>query len=414
MSYGLVGERLPHSFSPAIHRRIGSYPYNLIELSPDALAPFFEARNFRGVNVTIPYKQTLMPLLDEIDPRAAEIGAVNTVVNRDGRLFGYNTDFDGLAALISRIGVPLTGRRVYILGTGGTSRTARAVALSLGATVLTVGREGKGDLSYGALYARADEVDYIINTTPVGMYPHIDGCPVDISRFPKLLGVCDVVYNPLRTSLVLSARSRGIPAEGGLYMLAAQAVFAARHFGVCDGENDVIDRIFAALLSEKENAVLIGMPGAGKSTLGRALANRLNRPFYDTDDLIVARIGMPIAAFIDKEGERAFRDLESAVICDLSEHTGAVIATGGGAVLRQENLVALQKNGRILYLDRPLSDITPTESRPLSRDREALAARYRERAPIYEAAADARITVTGSVEQTLACLLSAFTKAIQE
>lgn len=415
MTYGLLGAKLPHSFSPAIHRRIGDYPYALVELAEGELSSFFAKRDFRGLNVTIPYKQTVMPLLDEIDPRALLIGAVNTVVNRDGRLYGYNTDFDGLSALIARIGVPLTGRRVYILGTGSTSRTACAVAKHLGAAaVYTVGREGKGDLSYDALYEEASRVDYIINTTPVGMYPNSGESPLDLSRFLNLSGLCDVVYNPLRTALVLDAHARGIPAEGGLYMLAAQAVAAARHFGECDGGEALTARVFGEILSEKENAVLIGMPGAGKTTLGRALAERMHRPFYDTDDLIVARIGMPIAAFIEGEGERAFRDVESAVISDLSEHTGAVIATGGGAVLREENRVSLKKNGRILYLDRPLDDITPTADRPLSRDREALAARYRERAPIYRAAADARIEITGSVDGALARLCDAFTKATQE
>ncbi len=415
MTYGLLGAHLPHSFSPAIHRRIGAYSYELVELAEGELSAFFAKRDFRALNVTIPYKQTVMPLLDEIDPRALEIGAVNTIVNREGRLYGYNTDFDGLLALISRIGVPLAGKNVYILGTGGTSRTARAVAKQIGArAALTVGRGGKGELSYDALYKDAEHVDYIINTTPVGMYPNITESPVDPSRFPNLSGLCDVVYNPLRTALVLDARARSIPAEGGLYMLAAQAVAAARYFGECDGGEALTDRIYAELLAEKENAVLIGMPGAGKTTLGRALAEKMGRPFYDTDDLIVARIGMPIAAFIEREGERAFRDVESAVISDLSEHTGAVISTGGGAILREENRVALQKNGRILYLDRPLGDITPTADRPLSRDRAALSERYRERTPIYEAAADARVEVKGSVGDTLLRLEGAFIKATQE
>ena len=415
MTYGLLGERLSHSFSPAIHRRIGDYGYDLVELAEDELSPFLAERDFRAVNVTIPYKQAVMPLLDEIAPRAAEIGAVNTVVNRDGRLCGYNTDFDGLAALITRIGVPLSGKHVYILGTGGTSKTARAVAKSLGAAaVFVVGREGKGDLSYDALYEQAASVDYLINTTPVGMYPNTGEIPVDLSRFPNLAGVCDVIYNPLRTTLVLEAKRRAIPAEGGLYMLVAQAVAAAHHFGVTDADTAVTERIYRALLSEKENAVLIGMPGAGKTTLGRALSEALGRPFYDSDDEILSRIGMSIADFIDREGEEAFRDLESTVVFDLSQHTGAVIATGGGAVLREENTLALQKNGRILYLDRPLSDITPTSDRPLSRDREALAARYRERAPIYQASADARVEVAGEIAKTLTALSDAFTKAIQE
>lgn len=415
MTYGLLGETLRHSFSPDIHRRIADYPYDLLALSPDALAPFFAARDFCGVNVTIPYKQAVIPYLDEVDPLAAEIGAVNTVVNRGGRLIGYNTDFDGLAALITRIGVPLCSKKVLVLGTGGTSRTATVVARHLGASsVYTVGRGGKGDLSYDEAYLDHSDADYLINTTPVGMYPRVAPSPVDLSRFPRLTGVCDVVYNPLCTTLVLDARARGIPAEGGLYMLVSQAVAASRHFGTSDGDTRICERIYKALLAEKENIVLIGMPGSGKSTLGRALAKHLCRPFYDSDDHVTERIGMPIAAFIDREGETAFREREKEAIASLSERTGAVIATGGGAILREENVRALRKNGRIYYLDRPLSDIRPTPDRPLSRDREALAARAKERAPLYEAAADCRIEVRGTVEDTLARLLSDLHKNTQE
>lgn len=416
MTYGLIGERLGHSFSPDIHRRIGDYPYELCELAREELAPFFAARNFAGVNVTIPYKQDVIPLLDEIDPHAAEIGAVNTVVNREGRLCGYNTDFDGLSALILHIGVPLSGKRVYILGTGGTSRTACAVARAHGAaSVLSVGRDGKGDLSYDALYDRAEQVDYIINTTPVGMHPKVDDTPLDLTPFSHLAGLCDVIYNPLRTTLVLDAQARGIPAEGGLYMLAAQAVHAARHFDVCaDTDASVIDRVFCTLRSEKENIVLIGMPGAGKSTLGRALAAALDRLFLDSDEEVKKATCMPLCDYIETRGERAFRWLERIYICALSQHTGAVIATGGGAVLLDENVKNLKRTGRIYYLDRPLDDIRPTPDRPLSRDREALAARYRERAPIYEEVADCRVPVMGTVEDTLRRLLSVLTKDTQE
>ena len=271
MQYGCIGEKLGHSFSAEIHEMLDSHPYRLCELAPDELGAFLRAADFRGINVTIPYKQAVLPYLGETDTAAERIGAVNTIVNRGGVLCGYNTDFDGLRALLLSIGVPLTGKTVAILGTGGTSRTATSVATSMGAGgILHVSRRaGEGRISYDELYRdHAARVSVLINTTPVGMYPAVDGCPVDVARLPALEAVADVVYNPLRTRLVLAARARGIPASGGLLMLAAQAVRASEYFTGSRYPEGTAERICAVLTERKENIVLSGMPGCGKARSG--------------------------------------------------------------------------------------------------------------------------------------------------
>ncbi len=415
MQYGLIGEKLGHSFSADIHSKIGDYEYRLCPMPPEKLGEFMTARDFRGINVTIPYKQAVMPYLDEIDPAAADIGAVNTVINRGGRLIGYNTDFYGMCCLVRRIGIDMQGKTVAILGTGGTSKTARAVATHMGAAeVVKVSRHPReaGEISYDALYAAADKINVIINTTPVGMYPDVEGCPLELDRFTALCGVADAVYNPLCTKLVLSARERGIVAEGGLYMLVAQATRAAAYFFDDDSLIHKTDGIFGQLYLGKLNIVLTGMPGSGKSTVGKYISERLGREFADSDDEIVSRIGMSIPQYFAEQGEREFRDRESDVIDELSRQGGRVIATGGGAVLRDSNINALHRNGIIVFLDRSVENITPTEDRPLSRDREALQKRHEERYPIYRATADITVDGNGSVEQVAEAAIKAITEKI--
>lgn len=391
MQYGLIGERLGHSFSREVHARLGDYPYELCELPPDGVEAFMRARDFLAINVTIPYKETVMPYLDGIDEAARAIGAVNTVRRVGDRLFGYNTDFAGLSDLVRRTGVDLCGLSVLILGSGGTSRTARAVAHALGAREVTVvsRQAGEGSVSYEDAYARYAHAEFLINATPVGMYPKQEASPIDLSRFPQLCGVVDAIYNPLRTDLVLDARARGIPAEGGLYMLVAQGIHASEIFFEKSIPEEMACEVFRSVQCEKENIFLIGMPGCGKSTVGRALAEALDRPFIDTDEAIVQHTGMPIPDIFREKGESGFRDVEQEVIREIALHTrGAVIATGGGAILREANLRAMRRTGRLYFLDRDIKNIKPTPDRPLSMDREALAARYRERYPLYSAAAD--------------------------
>lgn len=402
MTCGLIGRRLGHSYSPQIHRALADYDYKLWELEPEELETFFRRQDFTGVNVTIPYKQAVIPLLDELSETARAIGAVNTVVRRGGKLYGDNTDFAGMAALIHRIGLSLEGKKVLILGTGGTSKTAVAVARSLGAAeVYRLSRSGRdGALTYEDAARLHADADVLINTTPGGMYPAVEGCPVAIDAFPNLSGVVDAVYNPLRTNLVLQARSRGIPAEGGLYMLAAQAAYASALFRSCETSQRDIDLAYQTVRREMENIVLIGMPSSGKSTVGRALAERLGKRFADSDALVTERIGMPIADYFAQRGEAAFREREQEAVADLAATGGQVIATGGGAILRPENVTALRRSGRLVFLDRSPEKLIATADRPLASDREALRRRYEERYDLYCAAADLHIDGDGTVEET--------------
>ena len=408
MEYGLIGEKLGHSFSREIHQRLGGYDYRLQELTPAQLPAFLEKRDFRGVNVTIPYKQTVIPLLDEVDPKAAAIGAVNTIVNRRGRLYGYNTDYDGMAALARHAGLTLKNKNVLILGTGGTSRTAMTVAADLGAAeIRRVSRTGRGD---AITYEQAADlpVQVLINTTPCGMYPGCDGQPMDLSRFGWLEGVLDAVYNPLRTRLVLQARDNGARGQGGLYMLVAQAAAACRLFLDRPLPDGALDSVYRAIHGQKQNIVLTGMPGSGKSTVGRVLARQLDRELVDTDTEIIRLAKKPIPEIFAQRGERGFRDLESQVIQEVSRRTGLVIATGGGAILREENVRSLRQNGRIYFLDRPAEDILPTDDRPLARDMEAVRQRYAERYPRYTSTADAAVPVRGSAEDVAAAIREEF------
>lgn len=410
MEYGLIGEKLGHSFSREIHKSLRGYDYELRELRPDEVREFLVKREFRGINVTIPYKETVIPYLDEIDEAAREIGAVNTVVNRGGKLFGYNTDYTGMRELMLREGIDPAGKKVLVLGSGGTSKTAMTVAKSLGAeTVLRVSRTKRDNcITYEEVREIHADAQIIINATPVGMYPNGDGCPIDIEAFPKLTGVVDAIYNPLRTKLVLAAQARGIKAAGGLYMLVGQAAAAAEHFTGEKGNPADTERVYRELLLQKENLILTGMPGVGKTTIGKILAKRLGRDFVDCDDVIVEKAGCDIPTIFATQGEKAFRDLETEVIRELSATGGRVIAPGGGAVLRAENVASLRANGRIIFLDRPLSSITATEGRPLSSNREALEARYRERYPIYCTACDAHVETDGTVGETADAVLKAF------
>ena len=397
MEFALLGEKLGHSFSPQIHRALAGCDYQLLPTPPEAVADLFRRRDFRGLNVTIPYKQTVMPLCDEIDPRAAAIGAVNTVVNRGGRLTGYNTDIDGLIYLARRTGVDMAGKKVVILGSGGTGRTARAAAGELGAAeIVTVSRGGEDN--YETLSRHAD-AQVLLNTTPVGMYPNCGVSPVSLDAFPHLEGVLDVVYNPLRTALLLEARERGLPCSCGLPMLVAQAWRAEELFTGSSIPAETVEAVLAGLTAQLENVVLIGMPGCGKSTVGRALARRQGKAFLDLDRLIEERAGKSIPAIFAQEGEEAFRTLESWAVREAGARTGCVISTGGGVVTRAENCAPLRQNGVIIHLTRPL-DRLPTAGRPVSQstDLQTLWARRR---GLYAAFADRTVDNGGPLEETL-------------
>lgn len=406
MEYGLLGERLGHSFSPQIHRDLAGYDYQLLPTPPEAVEGLFARRAFQGLNVTIPYKRTVMPLCDEIDPRAAAIGAVNTVVNQNGRLTGYNTDIDGFLYMARRAGVDMAGKKVVILGSGGTSRTTRAAAGELGAReIVTVSRHGEDN--YQNLSRHAD-AQVLVNTTPVGMYPNWGQSPVSLESFPALEGVLDVVYNPLRTALLLQAEERGLPRSCGLPMLVAQAKRAAELFTGQNIDDSRAEAVLHGLRGQLTNIVLIGMPGCGKTTVGRALAGKLGRTFVDLDEEIVRRAGMPIPEIFAREGEAGFRERESALVREFGERTGLVVSTGGGVVTRRENYIPLKQNGLLLHLRRDPAAL-PTDGRPLSQAT-APEELWRRRAPLYAAFADGEIDNNGTLAWTLEQIEKEMTK----
>ena len=412
MKYGLIGEHLKHSYSCEIHAQIADYEYELHEIPPSGLGGFLKKREFNAINVTIPYKQDVIPYLDEISDTAKRIGAVNTIVNRNGRLYGDNTDFAGMLALAKHIGVDMKGRKVLILGTGGASKTGHALAEYMGAqSVFYVSRSGKdGSISYEQAVTEHGDAQIIINATPVGMFPKQDGRPIDISAFPKLEGVIDAIYNPLRTNLILDAQERGIPAEGGLYMLSAQAVHASAVFRDIPLDESLVDKAFKSVKNDKQSIVLIGMPSSGKTTVGRILAEKCGKQLADTDEYIVRKIGMPISDFFAKHGEAEFRKIEKETVAELSATGGRIIATGGGAVLDAENVRALKQNGVLVFLDRRPENLIATDDRPLASRRSALEKLYAERYDIYCAAAELHIDANTTPEAEADAILKELAK----
>ncbi len=393
MQFGLIGEKLGHSYSKEIHNLIADYGYELREVKREELGAFMTERAFSGINVTIPYKKSVMDYLDVISDDAKKIGAVNTVVNRDGKLYGYNTDFYGLKALLIHNGVSVRNKKVLILGSGGTSDTAYNVVTGLNAKeAIKVSRTKKdGFVTYDEAARLHSDADVIINATPVGMYPDDDGVPVNIGLFPSLSAVIDAIYHPLRTNLVSDAENRGIKACGGLYMLVAQAVYAAALFENKKPDENLIDDVYGKILNDKRNIVLIGMPSSGKTTIGKALAARMGKRFADTDELIVGTTGKSIPEIFEKEGEKVFREIEKKVICDIAVNDGTVIATGGGVILDEKNVLALKRNGVIVYLDRKIDNLIATDSRPLSSNVDDLKKLYAKRKPLYEKYAEITI-----------------------
>ncbi len=412
MEYGCIARKLGHSFSAEIHGLIGGYDYRLRELPEDELKSFMTARDFKGINVTIPYKKDVIPYLYEMSDTARRIGSVNTVVNRGGKLCGYNTDYAGMKALIAHAGIEIAGKTVLVLGTGGTSFTAQTVAKDLGAkAVYAVSRRpADGVITYSQAEGEYSGAEIIINTTPVGMYPENYASPIDVGKFPHLEGVVDAVFNPLRTQLVLEARARGIKAEGGLYMLVAQAVYASEIFRGVTIPKTEIDRIYREIMLMKENIALTGMPACGKSATGRIAASLMGREFVDLDAEIVKRTGKEITEIFAEKGESGFRDIETEVLKDVARRSSTVIATGGGAILRDENVSALRQNCKVVFIDRDPGWLTPTADRPTASDREAIRKRYKERYGRYTSTADIVLKPTEDKQRNAEMLIEEFKK----
>ncbi len=402
--YGLLGEKLGHSFSPLIHARFGSYPYRLFEVPGDRLASFLRERSFAGLNVTIPYKKAVLPFCDELSPLAARIGSVNTVtIDGDGRLHGYNTDYFGFRRMLEEANLPVAGAHCVVIGTGGASATVRAVLQDLGAKRITVVSHRENTPEY---ISTLSDAELLVNTSPVGMYPKNGERPVDLSLLPSLCGVADLIFNPLKTALLLQAEERGIPFAGGLTMLVAQAKQASELFQGIPLPDARIPPVTREIRRQCENILLVGMPGSGKSAVGGMVARRTRKPFVDTDAAIELRAGKSIPEIFEQDGEDAFRRLETEVLRDVTSKSGQVIATGGGVVTRPENLPLLRQNGRVVFLERPLP-LLSRRGRPLSSSEDAVRELYRIRLPLYRSVSDLRVGNTRSVQDTVRAVLRA-------
>lgn len=401
---GLLGRKLGHSYSPAIHNMLSDYSYELFEREPEQLEDFLLHGDWDGINVTIPYKKTVLPYCRELSPLAKEIGSVNTIVRRpDGSLFGDNTDAYGFESLVKKSGIEVRGKKALVLGSGGASVTVVAVLKRLGAASVTV-ISRSGENNYDNIQKHAD-AKIIVNTTPLGMYPNNGQAAVDLKTFPNCEGVLDVVYNPARTALLLQAESRGIPCAGGLYMLVAQAKRSCEIFTGRDIDDGEIERIEQVLSAQMQNIILIGMPSSGKSTVAAALGERLDRPVYEADALIAEEAGMDIPAIFAAQGEDSFRALETKVLKRLGAMSGAIISTGGGCVTREENYAPLHQNGRMVWLLRDTDKLDKT-GRPISLKSD-LKELYAKREPMYARFADLKADNNGNIEDTLAQIMEA-------
>ncbi len=397
MICGLLGGKLGHSYSPQIHSQLGPYEYRLFEKKPEELANFLKKGDFAGLNVTIPYKKDVIPYCSALSPVAQRLGAVNTIVRKpDGSLIGHNTDYYGFFSMVKRTGLAVEGKKALVLGSGGASNTVCAVLEELGAKVIVISRSGENN--YGNLRLHSDAA-LIVNTTPVGMYPHVGKSPLKLEGFLALEGVLDVIYNPARTKLLLDAEKRGLVTENGLWMLVAQAKEASEWFTGCQIPESAIADIHRKLRRQMENIVLIGMPGCGKSSIGKHLAAELGKTFVDADFAITQAAGCDIPTIFATEGEAGFRRWETSVLAELGKQSGLVIATGGGCVTKKDNYPLLHQNGNMIWVKRELEDL-PVDGRPLSQQNK-LADMYAKRKPMYEAFAEGIVNNNGTLAEAV-------------
>ncbi len=408
MKLGLIGNPLGHSWSPEIHGLLIGEAYAKWPLLPEEVDDFFAKKDFTGINVTIPYKTTVMSYLDEIDPLAREIGAVNCIVNRDGKLVGYNTDCVGFMDMLKNHHIDPNGKNVAILGSGGASAACKQAIAAMGGNPWIISRSVKENcLTYEQLYDRQEEVSILVNATPVGMYPNCDAVPVDLNRFTKLEAVVDIIANPLSTRLCFEARCKGIPTAGGFEMLVRQAAVADDYFTGQKVAEETIQNCIASLLADRRNIVLIGMPTSGKSTIAKLLSEALHKEVIEMDEILVERLGMPIAQCFQERGEAYFRQMETELCKENRIGTGVILSCGGGVIKNPDNMRYLSENGLVIWIQRDLSFLYPTDSRPLSGSLDAIAQLYAERKDLYQMYSNMQIENNRSLEETVAAITQA-------
>ena len=417
MKYGLIGEHLGHSFSKQIQTRIAEienvkdYDYQLVELDKEEFKEFMEKKDFTGINVTIPYKKDVIPYLDEMDESAKAIGAVNTIINVDGKLKGYNTDFGGFLYMVKAHNVHMEGKKVLIIGNGGACAAVKAVCEHENAkAIVIVSRSSdRGAIGYDEMYTSHLDADIVVNTSPVGMYPNITNAPIDVSWFHKLECVLDVVYNPILTRLCFEAQEADIKRVIGLEMLIAQAKYTFEIFENMTFDDSIIDEIKKEMLKDRCNIVLIGMPSAGKTTIGKMLEEKLGKEFFDLDDMIIAKAGKSIPEIFQESGEAGFRAIETEVAIEASKMNNKIIATGGGVVKHKVNMDFLRLNGITIFIDRDIDKLISSDpNRPLSSSKQALQQMYKERYPLYQKYAAYIAVNNANIEETVDDIVNAY------
>lgn len=417
MKYGLIGEHLGHSFSKQIQTRIAEienvkdYDYQLVELDKEEFKEFMEKKDFKGINVTIPYKKDVIPYLDEMDESAKAIGAVNTIINVDGKLKGYNTDFGGFLYMVKAHNVHMEGKKVLIIGNGGACAAVKAVCKHENAKdIVIVSRSAnRGAIGYDEMYTSHLDADIVVNTSPVGMFPNIANAPIDVSWFHKLECVLDVVYNPILTRLCFETQEADIKRVIGLEMLIAQAKYTFEIFENMSFDDSIIDEIKKEMLKDRCNIVLIGMPSAGKTTIGKMLEEKLGKEFFDLDDMIIAKAGKSIPEIFQESGEAGFRAIETEVAIEASKMNNKIIATGGGVVKHKVNMDFLRLNGITIFIDRDIDKLISSDpNRPLSSSKQALQQMYKERYPLYQKYAAYIAVNNANIEETVDDIVNAY------
>ena len=389
-NYGLIGENIKYSFSKIIHEQISDYKYDLISLSNENFDKFMKEHNFKAINVTIPYKQKVLPYIDKIDQHAKNIGSVNTIINKNNKLYGYNTDFYGFLYQIKKNNIEIKGKKILVLGNGGAAKSVIAVLKYLEANEIYIVyyKKNKNTISYKECYENHTDSDILINTTPVGMFSKNNTSPINIYKFKKLKVVIDLIYNPLKTKLLIQAENMKIKTINGIEMLVAQAKYSAEYFLNTKIEDKIIEKIVKNIKFEKSNIVLIGMPSAGKTTIGKLCSIELKKEFIDIDDMITKKINMPISKYFETYGEKKFRQLEKKICQDIAFKNNCIISTGGGVIKNYKNIENLKANGIIIFIDRNINNLSIDSSRPLSKNRNSLKLMYKQRLPLYKKYAD--------------------------